>query len=41
MQIMWVSNPESYSKPIVKYGKLLTKLDSLATANITTYHVGH
>jgi hypothetical protein len=24
----------------VKYGKLLTKLDSIVTANMTTYNVG-
>ncbi len=38
---MWVSNPESYSKPAVVFGTLSTKLSQVANATINTYDVGH
>ena len=41
MQIMWVSNPESYNKPLVKYGLYPTQLNNTAYAVIKTYNVGH
>jgi hypothetical protein len=41
MQIMWVSNPESYHKPIVHFGHFPTQLNHTAYATMKTYDVGH
>lgn len=41
MQVMWVSNPEAYEQPVVKYGLYPSKLEQTVPANITTYNVGH
>lgn len=41
MQVMWVSNPESYNKPVVHFGDLPTKLNRKAYAVTKTYNVGH
>lgn len=40
MQVMWVSNPEAYSEPVVYYGHFPTKLDQMSKAVTTTYNVG-
>lgn len=41
MQVIWVSNPEHYEKPVVEFGHFPTRLDQRAQAVISTYNVGH
>lgn len=41
MQVMWVSTPEFYNKPIVQYGRLPTALKFEEEGIFTTYNVGH
>lgn len=41
MQVMWVSTPEVYEKPIVQYGRLPTSLKHEEAGTYTTYNVGH
>lgn len=41
MQVMWVSTPEVYEKPIVQYGRLPTALKHEEPGTYTTYNVGH
>lgn len=41
MQIMWISNPESYNKPIIKYGTQPWRLNCTSYAITKTYNVGH
>lgn len=41
MQVMWVSTPEHYNRPIVQYGRLPTALKSQSEGTFTTYDVGH
>lgn len=41
MQVMWVSNPESYEQPAVKFGIYPTKLNQVSKATTNTYNVGH
>lgn len=41
MQVMWVSNPESYEQPAVMFGIYPTKLNQVSKATTNTYNVGH
>ena len=41
MQIMWVSTPQSYNKPIVQYGRLPGSLHMQQAGTYTSYNVGH
>ena len=41
MQVTWVSNPGSYEKPYVIFGRYPTKLNLKTYAMISTYNVGH
>ena len=41
MQVMWVSTPELYNRPIVEFGRLPTALHFRAEGTYTTYNVGH
>ena len=41
MQIMWVSNPEMYEMPVVKYGLYPFQLTQQVRAKVSTYDVGH
>jgi hypothetical protein len=38
MQIMWVTQPDRYFKPIVKYGESEHSLKNTVEANWTTYN---
>lgn len=38
MQIMWVTQPDRYFKPIVKYGESEHSLKNRVEANWTTYN---
>lgn len=40
MQIMWVSQPDRYPRPIVKYGESEGKLHMKANATWTSYNKG-
>ncbi len=40
MQVMWVSNPERYSKPVVRYGLMPGRLTHKVYATSATYNVG-
>ena len=41
MQVMWVSTPEVYEKPIVQYGRFPTMLKYEEPGTYTTYNAGH
>lgn len=42
MQVMWVSNPQKYQKPVVYYSQYPTTLrKEYAIASRSTYNVGH
>ena len=40
MQVMWVSTPEKYNRPIVQYGKIPLAMGSEVEGTYTTYNVG-
>jgi hypothetical protein len=40
MQVMWVSTPEFYNKPVVYYGRIPGMLKEKEYATMTTYNVG-
>lgn len=41
MQVIWVTTPDSYKKPVVHYGLFPSRLNKKAHAIISTYNVGH
>lgn len=41
MQVMWVSNPVKYHRPVVYYGTLPTRMNRKAFAIAKTYNKGH
>ncbi len=41
MQVMWVSTPELYNKPVVEFGKLPGVFSGKVYGNWTTYNEGH
>lgn len=41
MQIMWVTTPDSYPKPVVHYGRFPSQLNMKVYAVASTYNVGH
>jgi len=41
MQVMWVSTPEKYNKPVVCYGHMPGQLNQKVYATFDTYNVGH
>ena len=41
MQVMWVSTPDKYNKPVVQYGRFPLDLKHQEKATYTTYNAGH
>jgi len=41
MQVMWVSTPDKYNKPVVQFGRFPFDLKHEVDGNYTTYNVGH
>jgi len=41
MQVIWVTTPDSYKKPVVHYGHFPSQLSNKVNAIISTYDVGH